>query len=58
MKSLRHVSLMMLLTLSIYGQGTLDSARLLRPSRIRGRCTTAIIPDVASARCRGSLPAT
>ncbi|HTG72668.1 MAG TPA: acido-empty-quinoprotein group A [Terriglobia bacterium] len=32
MKSLRHVSLVMLLTLSIYGQGTLDSARLLRPS--------------------------
>jgi len=32
MKSLRNASLVMLLALSLYGQGTLDNASLLRPS--------------------------
>src|SRR6185436_5088842 len=32
MRVLRNVSLVMLLTLSIYGQGTLDLAKLLQPS--------------------------
>ena len=32
MKAMRNVSILMLLAFSVYGQGTLDSARLLQPS--------------------------